>query len=103
MDEPMNLQTLIDAAPLTALGFAVGAGAGAVHFATLWRVTLAYVSNERPGRAALLHVARLVALAATLAGLAWLGAPALLAGLAGVMLARRIVLRRLPVPATAAP
>ncbi len=75
-------------------GFACGLGAGALHFLTLRRIAEMYLGGRHAGRAVLLQAARLALLGCVLAGLAMLGAGPLLAGAAGVTVARILVLRR---------
>lgn len=77
-----------------ALGLLLGLATGLVHFATLRRVTALYLAGTAPARALGLQLARLALVALVLAGLARLGAGALLAGALGLMLAREAVLRR---------
>ncbi|HCQ65069.1 MAG TPA: ATP synthase subunit I [Rhodobacteraceae bacterium] len=79
---------------LTALFLTLGFAAGLVHFATLGRVTSLYLAGGSPAQAVGLQLVRLAALACVLILLAWLGAPALLAGALGVILARGVILRR---------
>jgi F1F0 ATPase subunit 2 len=76
------------------LGLAAGAALGLAHFASLAWNTRLYVSGGA-ARAFAVQLLRLAVLAAALAGLARLGAPPLLAGALGLLLARRLVLRRL--------
>lgn len=84
--------TLAPAAGL-ALGLAVGGVLGLVHFASLdW--TVRCLTDGLALRAAALQIARFALVAVTFLGLAQLGAAALIAGLLGLMLARRVVLRR---------
>ena len=73
--------------------FAGGLAAGLVHFRSLHRVSEAYLAGNA-GRAIALQFLRLALLAVVLVGLAWLGAPQLLAGALGVLLARFVVIRR---------
>ncbi len=76
------------------LGAAVGALAGLGYFVALrWNVTL-FEQGATP-RALLLLLIRFAALAAVFVLLAKCGPFALLAGLAGLLIARRAVLRRL--------
>lgn len=75
-------------------GFVVGLALGLFHFATLRKVTALYVAGGSAGRAIALQVARLVLLAAVLAGLALAGAVPLISGAVGLLAGRMIVLRR---------
>lgn len=76
-----------------ALGAAVGVAAGFVHFTALrWNVSL-FERGATP-KAILLLLTRFAILAAALVGLAKLGALPLLAGAAGLLAARQVVLRR---------
>lgn len=78
------------ALPLIAL--AVGYGAGTVHFRTLEGVARRLVEGDI--RAVALQLGRMAALGAVLGLFTLLGAPVLLAGTAGILLARRRVLAR---------
>lgn len=83
----------LPALPAAALGLAAGAGIGLVHFAQLRRgVRLLAAGRLHPALAGL--TLRVSLSAAALATLAWLGRWALLAGLAGFLLARHAMLRR---------
>ncbi len=85
-----------EAAPLAAkalAGAVAGLALGLVHFASLWWNT------RLDGQASALRMVavqllRLLVLAAGLTGMAMVGAACLLGGAAGVLLARRIVMRR---------
>ncbi|MGI3166069.1 ATP synthase subunit I [Pseudooceanicola sp. 200-1SW] len=73
----------------------LGLGLGVVHFASLRRVTDLYLGPGRaPARALALQLARLALLVAVFVLLAGLGAYPLLAGAAGLVLGRALVLRR---------
>ena len=89
---------LLDPIPAALLGAAFGTAFGTVlgyaHFATLRLNVRLYLAGGGPMRALALQVLRIALLAGGLGALAWLGAPALLGGMAGVLLARRVVLRR---------
>jgi len=77
-----------------ALAAGAGAAAGVAYFMALrWNVAL-FERGATP-KALFLLATRFTALAAFLAGLAKLGAPALLAAALGLLAARRAVLRRL--------
>jgi len=73
-------------------GLVVGFGAGLVHFRSLHTVARRFVAGD--WTAALLQVGRLAALGVLLYIFARLGAQVLLAGAAGILLARRRVLAR---------
>ena len=75
------------------VGASVGGLAGAAYFAALWRNVTLFESGATP-RALALLVARFFGLALVLVGLAKFGALALLAGAAGLLVARQIVMRR---------
>jgi len=80
-------------AAFVGLGFAAGAATGTVHFGTLrWAVRFFAVGSAV--RAAALLTGRFALTGAAFTGLALLGAPPLLAGLAGLLLARQCVLHR---------
>lgn len=83
--------TVVDAVRLLA-AFAAGLGAGFLHFFTLAAVARRMVRGE--DWAVALQLGRLVALGIFLWLLALLGAPYLLAGAAGVLVARSRVLSR---------
>ncbi|GAB4363745.1 MAG: hypothetical protein Kow0026_28430 [Oricola sp.] len=96
----MKLSFLHDVAAFSpawfALGFAglgIGFGAGLLHFRSLRAVARRFVAGD--WTAVLLQVARLALLAALLYLLARLGAQVLVAGAAGIVLARRRVLLQL--------
>jgi hypothetical protein len=78
------------AAALAAL--AIGYGAGIVHFRTLKSVARRFVAGDLTAVA--LQIARLAALGLLLYLFARLGAHVLIAGAAGILLARRRVLSR---------
>ncbi|MGJ0508650.1 MAG: N-ATPase subunit AtpR [Methylocystis sp.] len=75
-------------------GGLAGAIAGYLYFTGLWWNVL-LIDRGATGRAALLLVARVAALALTLFVLVRIGALALLAGAAGLLAARRVLMRRL--------
>ncbi|WP_428927918.1 ATP synthase subunit I [Marinibacterium sp. SX1] len=79
---------------ISLLGLALGLGVGLVHFMTLRRVTDLYLDGRATGRAIGLQLLRLLAMAALMVVLALQGAAPLLAGAAGLLIARGIVLRR---------
>ena len=81
--------TVVDAVRLLA-AFVAGVGAGFLHFSTLAAVTRRMVRGDLS--AITLQLGRLVVLGVFLWLLARLGAPDLLAGAAGVLLARSRVL-----------
>lgn len=81
--------------PSLALDLAIGLLAGGAHVALLRRNTALYLRPGRIAPAIALQVLRLGLLATVLALLARQGAPALLAGALGVLVARHLVLRRL--------
>ena len=85
------------AAPLAlqlTFGAAAGGVAGLAYFMALrWNVAL-FERGATP-KAIVLLMTRFAVLAAVFAGLAKLGAPALLSAAAGLLAARRAVLRRL--------
>jgi F1F0 ATPase subunit 2 len=75
------------------LGAATGGATGYCYFVALrWSVDL--FERREPAKAALLALFRFAALAAVFVALAKCGAFALLAGLAGLLVARRMVMRR---------
>ncbi|MFM0055331.1 ATP synthase subunit I [Paraburkholderia phytofirmans] len=87
----MNNTVSLTAAHL-ALGFAVGTLAGAWHFTSLrWNGPL--FAEGRAATALALQLARFAPTGALLLTLAHFGAPALLAGMAGILLARAIAMR----------
>lgn len=95
----MNLALLQDVAvfspawfALGLAGFVAGFGAGLLHFRSLYAVARRFVAGDRT--AALLQIARLALLGVFFYVLARLGAQVLVAGAAGVLLARRRVLSR---------
>ncbi|MBN8186367.1 MAG: N-ATPase subunit AtpR [Salipiger thiooxidans] len=75
-------------------GLAAGLALGLFHFATLHRVTALYVGGGSAPKALALQLGRFALLVAGLVLLALWGATALLAGAAGVMIGRAVVLRR---------
>jgi F1F0 ATPase subunit 2 len=76
-----------------ALGLALGTLAGAWHFMSLrWNGPL--FAEGRPAAALVLQLARFAFTGALLLTLAHFGALALLAGMAGILLARAIAMRR---------
>jgi len=77
---------------LALAGLAVGFGAGLLHFRSLQSVARRFVEGD--WTAALLQVGRLVLLGILLYLFARLGAQVLLAGAAGILLARRRVLAK---------
>jgi hypothetical protein len=96
---PMTVTTV----PLSSLalqlcaGGLVGAIAGYGYFTALWWNVL-LIDRGATGRALLLLAARFVALTLTLFVLVRFGALALLAGAAGLLAARRLLVRRLGDP-----
>jgi len=72
----------------------LGGIAGAISFLLLWANVRLYVSPVSAWRAIALHTARVGALAIVLVAIARAGAVPLLAALAGLLIARSIVLRR---------
>ena len=74
-------------------GLAAGIAAGAAHFAAL-RWNAQYFSAGRMGVALGVQAVRCVLTALLLFALARAGFPALLAGMAGLLLARHVVLRQ---------
>ncbi len=89
-----NLQEITAFSPawfaLGLAGLVVGFGAGLLHFRSLHAVARRFVAGD--WTAALLQVARLALLGGLLFLFARLGAQVLLAGAAGILLARRRVL-----------
>lgn len=75
-------------------GLLVGALLGVVHFGSLWWNTRLYTTGGAVAALAI-QLGRFAVLALVLAGLALLGALPLLAGAAGLMIARQLVVRRL--------
>jgi len=92
----MDAPPVILSAPVTA--FAVGAGlaagwlAGRAHFASLAAIVRSLLAGN-VGQAVALQLGRLALLALALAAVARLGGLALLCALAGILAARRQVLR----------
>lgn len=85
--------TLPSLAAQFAIGLAAGMLAGAWHFVSLnWNWPL--FANGKTAAALALQIARIALTCACLVILARVGALALLAGMVGVLLARRIALRR---------
>lgn len=76
------------------LGLSLGLALGWVHFTSLHKVTRLYLSGGPIPHAIALQLLRLAAVGAGLVFLALVGAPALLAGALGLLIARGIVLRR---------
>lgn len=88
---------MLDIASLTtslkiAIGAAAGGIVGAVYFASLWANARCY-ARHAIGAAIALQAARFGVLALALFGLARLGPAALLAALAGIVLARHFAIR----------
>ncbi|WP_063900237.1 ATP synthase subunit I [Burkholderia pseudomultivorans] len=75
-----------------AAGGVTGGGAGLAYFASLLANVRWYV-RDAIGIAIIVHLVRFGALALVLFGLAHIGYVALLSALAGIMLARRAVIR----------
>lgn len=75
-----------------AAGLAIGYGAGLVHFITLKSIARRIVDGD--WTAVILQVGRLAGLTVVLVLLSLAGAQALLAGTAGILLARRRILKR---------
>ncbi len=88
----------VDASTSVALQFCAGGMVGAVvgygYFTALWWNVL-LIDRGATGRALLLLAARIAALALTLYVLARLGALSLLAGAGGLLVARRVLVRRI--------
>lgn len=87
------------AVPTTMLGalamaFVAGAALGSMHFGLLWWNARLW-AGRGTALPVSLHAARFAILAAGLAGLSYFGAGALLAGAAGLFLARHLVVRRI--------
>lgn len=78
-----------------AIGFVVGMILGVVHFGALWWNTRLYTEGGSTALALALQLGRFVVLAVVLAGIALLGALPLLTAALGLLLARRLVVRRL--------
>lgn len=76
------------------IGFTVGVLLGLIHFGSLWW-NLRLLASAGALRALAVQLLRFALLAVVLAGLAKLGAAALLAGALGLLLARGLLLRRL--------
>jgi F1F0 ATPase subunit 2 len=76
-----------------AIGVTAGLLAGLMHFSSLrWNTRL--LLTQRAGKALVVQLARLAMAAGVLAGLAWFGAVALLAGTLGFLIARQLMLHR---------
>lgn len=76
------------------VGAVVGAAVGYGYFSALWWNVL-LIDRGAATRALLLFAARIALLAATLFGLVHIGALALLAGAAGLLAARRLLIKRI--------
>lgn len=76
------------------LGLAAGVVLGLAHFGAL-RLTVRYFADGRALRAAAFQLLRFALVGAGFLGLAQLGAGPLIAGLVGLLLARRAALRRI--------
>ena len=76
-----------------AFGLIAGLFAGLFHFASLWWNTRLLVTGSA-AKAVFIQLARFAIAAAVLTTLAKLGAPALLGGASGFLLARRPLLQR---------
>lgn len=89
------IPTIAPPAPILAIGIGLLAGllVGIGHFTQLRR-SLGLLAAGRLGLAFAQQALRVLVSAALLAALAWLGVAALLAGLAGFLLARRWLLRQ---------
>lgn len=86
--------TLSEPVAGAAFGMAVGALLGLIHFGSLWWNTTLYARGGA-GAALMIQLARFAVLVLVLAGLARLGAVPLLAGAAGLIAVRHLVVRRL--------
>ncbi len=84
---------LLSHVPLLAFGLAVGALMGLVHFGLLGWNTRLFVTGPVLGAAGL-QIARLAFVGIVFFGLAKIGAGALIAGLVGLLAARRGALRQ---------
>jgi len=82
--------------PALALGFAGGLALAWIHFAALAANVRLYLAPGPVWRAPALHAARMLATAGALTLAALLGAPVLLAGLAGFTAGRGAALGRHP-------
>lgn len=76
------------------IGAVVGAAVGYGYFSALWWNVL-LIDRGATTRALFLFAARIALLALTLFGLVQIGALALLAGAAGLLAARRLLVKRL--------
>jgi F1F0 ATPase subunit 2 len=96
VDAPELAGGAVSEAPLLygLLGLAAGLALGLAQFLSLAWNTRLYTERGGAGRAVAAQVLRLAILAAGFAALAQAGAEALLFGLLGLLLARRLVLRR---------
>jgi F1F0 ATPase subunit 2 len=83
-------QILLDAAPFTLLGALLGAA----YFAALRQNVERYVAGRPLGPTVALHVGRLLLAGLAFALIAGAGAAALLAALAGFLLVRTLLVRR---------
>jgi F1F0 ATPase subunit 2 len=77
------------------IGLLIGAILGMAYFKMLRSAVLRYREAARVSRLLLVQLGRFALAAATFAMLSTLGASALLAGLAGFLLMRRLAMRRL--------
>lgn len=91
-----TLAAIAELAPIgrAVLGLAAGMLLGLVHFGSLWWNARLYASGG-VASALGLQLLRFALLLVVLGGLAWLGAPALLAGALGLFLARGVMVRLL--------
>lgn len=86
------LHSMLAATPTLALALAGGCALGLLHFASL-QAALTQYGNGRIMLGLALHAGRMVVLVGALYGLVRLGAGPLLAGAAGLLIGRTIVMR----------
>jgi len=84
----------LDPVPGIALGLVAGVLLGFVHFGSLWWNTKLFTEGTGMIRVLIVQVGRFAVLATVFFILAELGAAALLAGMAGLLVSRQVVLRR---------
>jgi F1F0 ATPase subunit 2 len=84
----------LDPVPGIALGLVAGVLLGFVHFGSLWWNTKLFTEGTGMIRVLIVQVGRFAVLATVFFILAELGAAPLLAGMAGLLVSRQVVLRR---------
>ena len=84
----------LDPIPGILLGLAAGVLLGFVHFGSLWWNTKLFTEGSGMVRVLIVQAGRFAVLATAFFILAAFGAPSLLAGMAGLLASRQIILRR---------